>query len=572
DDIGPSFGGATGLENRWTINGAPADDIKTGGVGTRLPLIFLDGIQVTAGGFSARDRTSTGGTIDAQLIGGSDHHEIQGYAWLSYNFNGRKKPIPDESYNIRTISVDLGPDVTLGLVARGPLGHVLGGTAWYAAGIAPNLSRTGFDWRAATLVDSNDDGAADGIPGQLATQTVELDHRDVLSYFIPMMGRVGLDRGVHHFDLSIVGDVSHSSRFIANSTIPASGVDRIDVVGDAIATWRAEWADTHLRVQLAWHRSYHDESARDPAAANKPQLLSLYVPTSLPDDPKLATACDDLGVDPFPLITNCPVPGAFFASGGAGLLTKQVGDRPSVTADVTRRLGPNTVRAGVTGEDTTLETTSRFTGNELDSSLFPQHLIQTRFIHDGNSCPDDPNIPCQYLDESVLDYRTLYGAAYIEDTWQAAPDIRVDGGLRWELMWVGTQVHFSDELSPRLGLAWDPLGGGRSRVWISMGRSYVVLPAGLGSTVTGRDSTVDDTTLPQGHGRDVALGNPITVLPGIKPMTQDELTAGGELAVERSVKLTGWVQGRRLTDGIDTTPTGVDNPGRDGSLDAERSS
>jgi len=59
DEAGPSFGGATGLENRWTIDGAPADDIKTGGAGTRLPLIFLDGILVTAGGFSARDRTST---------------------------------------------------------------------------------------------------------------------------------------------------------------------------------------------------------------------------------------------------------------------------------------------------------------------------------------------------------------------------------------------------------------------------------------------------------------------------------------------------------------------------------
>src|SRR5262249_2752343 len=77
DEAGPTFGGATGLENRWTIDGAPADDIKTGGVGTRLPLIFLDGIRVQAGGFAARDRTSTGGTIDAQLIGGSDHHEIE---------------------------------------------------------------------------------------------------------------------------------------------------------------------------------------------------------------------------------------------------------------------------------------------------------------------------------------------------------------------------------------------------------------------------------------------------------------------------------------------------------------
>ena len=30
DGAGPSFGGATGLENRWTIDGAPTDDLRTG--------------------------------------------------------------------------------------------------------------------------------------------------------------------------------------------------------------------------------------------------------------------------------------------------------------------------------------------------------------------------------------------------------------------------------------------------------------------------------------------------------------------------------------------------------------
>ncbi len=68
DEAGPAFGGATGLENRWTIEGAPADSMRTGGGDTRVPLTFMARLLVTAGGFAARDRTSTGGTIDVELV------------------------------------------------------------------------------------------------------------------------------------------------------------------------------------------------------------------------------------------------------------------------------------------------------------------------------------------------------------------------------------------------------------------------------------------------------------------------------------------------------------------------
>jgi len=56
DDAGLSFGGATGLENRWTVDGAPADNLRTGNFETRVPVTFLDGILVQAGGFAARDQ------------------------------------------------------------------------------------------------------------------------------------------------------------------------------------------------------------------------------------------------------------------------------------------------------------------------------------------------------------------------------------------------------------------------------------------------------------------------------------------------------------------------------------
>ena len=48
DETGPTFGGATGLENRWTIEGAPSDGIRTGAADTRVPLSFLAGMTMRA--------------------------------------------------------------------------------------------------------------------------------------------------------------------------------------------------------------------------------------------------------------------------------------------------------------------------------------------------------------------------------------------------------------------------------------------------------------------------------------------------------------------------------------------
>ncbi len=508
DEAGANFAGANGLENRWTIDGAPDDSVRTGGVDTRIPLAFLDGIMVTAGGFSARDRTSTGGTIDARLRRGTADHELDVRAYAGLTGTARHTPITTQSYQVRRGQVDPGPDASVSVVATGPLGAHFGGTTWYAAGIAPAIARTSFRFSAASLVDADGDGTPDGLPGLVTTMPIEDNTASVTSWAVPAMARLGLDHGVHHVELTLVGSAGGVTRYQFNSTLQAGGVDATNIVGDGIATYRGEWPATRVRVQAAWHRSMHVESARDPAAAGIPQSLTAYVPTSLPEDPVLADKCADGGpLDPYPNVANCPVPFGWFASGGAGPLVNITGDRPSLTADIAHRIGNNVVRAGATGEDARLVTETQFTGGAQLRSLFDGELSTRHFIDPDTACSEDPAQSCIYVDRSTLTYRTRYTAAYVEDTWRAAPQFAVDGGVRWELMWVGPVLHFSNELAPRLGLSWDPLGKGRARVWASMGRSFALLPAGLGSTILARDRIADDFMFAGVKSRSVAASS-----------------------------------------------------------------
>jgi hypothetical protein len=566
DEAGPAFGGATGLENRWTIDGAPADGVRIGGADTRVPLAFLRGIAVSAGGFSARDRASTGGTIDARLVRGTAHHEIATDAWLSLVRAPSELPIASGSFTVRRLSLDAAPRATASLVATGPLDAVgarLGGAAWYAAGIAPRLTRSGRSWRAVRQLDANSDGTPDGAPGDLAVAPVETTSAHPLDALVPAMARAGLDRGAHHVELSLVGDVERDARFLANATLPAAGIDRTTWVGDAIATWRGTWAQTHARVQLAWHRSSRHETARDGTAADVPQLVTAYVPVRLADDRPLEALCDDTSPgDPTPLITNCPVSSGLFASGGAGARVDAVGDRPSASADVTTRIGKNVMRFGATLEDTRLVTTSSFTGGELQGSLLPGELQHHRFY--AGDCSDDPAGPCGYASSSRLTYRTVYAAAYAENTYSPTDGLAINDGLRWELLWVGSRLRFSNQLAPRFGVAWDALGGGRSRLWASVGRTFAMLPAGLGATVLARDATVDDVELGGMRARVHDTGGPFAVAAGAEPVEQDEVTLGAEIALVGALRATVWAQGRYLRHGLETTGGVFGNPGEHG--------
>ncbi len=565
DEAGASFGGATGLENRWTLHGAPIDGLRTGGADTRVPLAFLDGILVSAGGFTARDRASTGGTIDARLRGGTPESVVEVYAWAGYTAPTRKRPRAPFAYSVRRGALDIGPEATVHAVASGPLGG-----AWYAVGLGAEINSLELSWTSGTVRDRDGDGITDGLPGVVPVDVVDDYSRRRVTWRVPFMARVGIDRGVHHFDATVVGTVGRDVFYLNNATLQAAGIDGTTLTGDALVTWRGEWKTTRARAQLAWHRSMRDEAAASSSAASIPQLLSAYVPASLPGDQDLAAACDDGDGDPYPMVRNCPVPSGWFASGGAGPLVDTTGDRPALTADIAHRIGNNVVRAGATGEDTRLVTETTLTGGTQVRSLFPDHRSERRFVDPDAICNTELVLPCPTVDNSVLRYRTRYMAAYVEDTWQATKAITVDAGMRWELMWVGPVLHFSDQLAPRLGASWDPLGGGRSRVWTSMGRSYAMLPAGLGPTIIERDRTVDHISSPFGEGRAVDTGAVFTVASGVEPIAQDELTAGAQVALARTVRATVWMQGRWLRRGLDTTTTGFDNPGRLGGTPATR--
>ncbi len=564
DDGGVFFAGASSLENRWTIEGAPADSVRYTSAETRVPLPFLAGLRVASGGFSARDRASSGGVIDAELIRGGDRHVLSAYGWAGGQGYRRERPVLAGTFNVMRGRLVDPRFATATVVASGPLPRLFGGRPWYAAGVSPGLTDISFQQTGVRLVDRNNDRRIDlDAEGGFVTEPISRHTVDATARNIPVMARVGLDRPEQSLELSLVGQWTGSARFLTVATPSATAVDRDTLVLDGIATWKRRFAKTALRAQLAWHRSVRDE--RPAVGGEAAQLQTAFVPTELSSgvDPRMLAACaDDDFDDDYPRIPNCPVPTGWFHQGGAGLLADVTSDRPSLAFDATHQLGAHVLRAGVLGEDARMVIDSHYTGGVLQRSLFEGHFETLRFVEaDGiDDCSLNIDVPCPTLDTLSLTYRTRHAAAYLEDTWRPRPDLLIDVGLRWEYQQLGSRLKFDDSLAPRGGVAWDPLGRGRSRLTASFARMFTHLPAGLGEFIDKAPVTVRDLTFMNSQARVIEGSLRALPLADVSPMTTDELAFSAEAMLPRLGRLQLRSQHRWLREGLETTGQGFGNP------------
>ncbi|MCE9580468.1 MAG: hypothetical protein K8W52_45535 [Deltaproteobacteria bacterium] len=566
--------GATALEQRWQVDGAPSDDLRTGTAGTAVPVEFVESIAVTTGGFSARDGASTGALIDARLRGG-DRSIVDSAAWFGLAAPDRHAaPV---RYAPLTATVETPAAISASAVVGGHVATLAGARVWALAGIRPSLAANEFTRVGERLVDRNADGAFDRDRDGLVTEEIGRATTTRWSFDVPLVARVGADRGPHALALTAIGTWSGTPSVDPLATPDAGALDDRRVVGDLIATWRGRWPRTRAQLQWAWHR---DQLRQHGADELDPQINTAFVPSAsvVPDDFAVAVGCDDgAAADPYALIPNCPLSTGYYARGGVGLLTDVTADRPSLTGSIAHVLGEHRLEVGLSGEDARLRIDRRYTGGYLRRSLFGVDEIDTRFVELGTgpgfteACADDGSEPCRFLDRSTVRYRTRSAAVWLTETWRPGEGIAVEVGLRGEVMQLGDAVDLR-ALLPRIGAAWDPLGGGRSRIFVGWGRAMPHLPGRLAELVDGGPTELTTVTIPQGTSRFLDVDRGLLPADGLAPMLAEDVTAGAEVALARAVRMSITGHARILRRGLDRDGVLLVGPGAAGGTAADRRS
>jgi len=80
-----NFAGATGLENRYFIDGIDVSDSFRGAYSIRLPYNFIQEVQVRTGGYEAEYRSSLGGTVNVVTYAGGNKVSGQAFGFFTNN-------------------------------------------------------------------------------------------------------------------------------------------------------------------------------------------------------------------------------------------------------------------------------------------------------------------------------------------------------------------------------------------------------------------------------------------------------------------------------------------------------
>ncbi|MCG3194970.1 MAG: Protein oar [Thermoanaerobaculia bacterium] len=161
------------------------------------------------------------------------------------------------------------------------------------------------------------------------------------------------------------------------------------------------------------------------------------------------------------------------------------------------------------------------------------------------------------------DFRTRNASAFVQDTWRPLSNLTIKAGLRYDFQeFVHTNgdvvLELTDQWSPRLSVAWDFGGKGRTKLFASYGRYYQAIPLQFQALMMSNEYRIFAWNLSPGPDL-VGLGGAVNfgvyVTEGLKGSYQDEVSAGAEAQLGSSwsvgVRGTYRSRGRALEDRCD---------------------
>jgi carboxypeptidase family protein len=510
----PSIGGGSGLENQYIADGVNITDGAFGGIGvfsrnygplaTGINLSFVKEVDVKTGGYEPQYGKSTGGIV--QIItksGGTEYHGGLSGFFQPQQFEARHLN-PDDSGRLNQQGAAIHQ-------AEWDVAAELGGYVphfrdklFFFGSFNPSWNRL-YD-RFAPL------HFATGfpVPNQATIPQVSYDYAAKLTYKLS-------DK--HMLETSVFGDPTRETSAGPNYGLNVFSPNTFSKLSNGTRNWVARYNGTLsptwlVNASFSWGHNYLKET---PNAPNIPQVF---------DNTGAGDGTSANGV------LSTPLTGIFDRQ-GLGYYENTSGNNYRLSFDtqkVVNKFGQHTFSVGYNYERGSYGGTRQATGGDYtvpnvvaDNSGLPRGIQEFAASYEVDPVSDwgctgtenstNPadnsgcsgvymNVPGQgptqvlllqnrgFFSSPAFDSHGYFHAAYVGDSWAIGRHITVNAGYRWEqqtlqgqkytdpLTSAVKQVHytFTDNWSPRFGLAIDPLGDRKTKIYGNFARTNYALP------------------------------------------------------------------------------------------------
>jgi hypothetical protein len=510
--------GATSAENQWIIDGVNTTNVLKGTQGKAINNEFVQEVEVKTGGYQAEYGRALGGVIN--VITKSGGNELHGGAFAYYDSDRTQAdpkvtPQDETLAGMRVVSYerqDYGADLG---------GYFVKDRLWFFAA----YNRINLDSQVSRYLDN--------LP------YVTADDR------FPLQDTTNLYSGKLTWNASpsttLVGTVfadptTNSGAAGADPSQGYAGYALSPIVNREPSTWFSQRAIGADDFGLRLNQLFGSGALATIQASRHQDRYQLTAADTIATFDK---TCD--GGTPDLHCTPPDVPRSHTGGYGSiiGATDRSHSHRDQVRGDLSLYLGNHELKAGGDYLHSLTVSADAYTGGQLVQIRNEQGTPYYRHTYYPVSLTD----PTPRLERAVEPRVNDFGV-YFQDSWRPGQGLTINAGVRWDgehvQDYTGATVIHTGIWEPRVGIVWDPWKDGATKIYASGGRFSYALPTDLAARSYGNGlaynvynfdptSLVQDPNVPGHPSRDIlgsAFGTPVD--PGLKPISQDELTLGVE--------------------------------------------
>jgi hypothetical protein len=478
-----SFGGASLAENAFLVNGLNLTNLRKGLGGSSVPFDFYDTFEVKTGGYSAEFGRALGGVVNATTKKGSNEfHAGVNLYWEPDSLRGDRDQVFQDNGVLHAINNETASESLQGNIWAS--GALVQDKLFYYVMFNPRSVEIETEQASTTSTDKS----TSSFFGAKIDWNITDNHILELTYFSD-------DNEVTRSQDNINPDTRANEGFRGEGIYKRGGNNYIIKYTGIITD--------DFTISASYGKNEADRSD-DNADPN----------TFLITDRDTGVTYGDAVVD-------------FFERGAD--------TRDVLRLDFDYYLGDHAIRFGYDNEDLNSAAERGYPGGYWyryqNSNGVPLQRVRVRNNYQASQ-----------------NFATDSQAYYIQDTWQVTENLVANIGVRNEefVNYNGEGdafIEIKDQISPRLGFAWDVMGDGESKLYANFGRYYIPVPTNTNVRVAGSELftqktcdvvSIDSDFVPtfDNCGGTAVFGDGLqkstlaVVDANVKPMYQDEFILG----------------------------------------------